>query len=147
MVNILQTVSKAFSWMKIIIFWFKFHWHRILWVQLTIYKHWFWSRFWPSDILACCNHVSYQTCTWWDSKQTLWRCLGENKLIQYGLVVVYVMIVKIWAYVMNKIDANCVVSGSTRGCHHDNLRCCQWKQSWHHDNSYRLQCVTGAPIV
>ena len=110
MVNILQTVSKAFSWMKIIIFWFKFHWHRILWVQLTIYKHWFWSRFWPSDILACCNHVSYQTCTWWDSKQTLWGCLGENKLIQYGLVVVYVMIVKIWAYVMNKIDANCAVS-------------------------------------
>ena len=32
-------------------------------------------------------------------------------------------------------DANFVVTGSTGGCHNDNLRCHQWRQSWHLDNS------------
>ena len=32
-------------------------------------------------------------------------------------------------------DANFVVTGGTVGCHNDNLRCRQWRQSWHHDNS------------
>ena len=32
-------------------------------------------------------------------------------------------------------DANFVITGSTGGCHNDNLRCHQWWQSWHYDNS------------
>ena len=37
-------------------------------------------------------------------------------------------------------DADFVVTGSTTGCHNDNLWCYQWWQSWHHDNS-RFQCM------
>ena len=32
-------------------------------------------------------------------------------------------------------NANFVVTGSTTGCRSDNLRCCQWQQSWHHNSS------------
>ena len=28
------------------------------------------------------------------------------------------------------------VTGGTVGCHNDNLRCHQWRQSWHYDNSW-----------
>ena len=35
------TLSKAFSWMKILEFRFKFHWSLFLRVQLTIFQHWF----------------------------------------------------------------------------------------------------------
>ena len=35
------TLSKAFSWMKIREFWFKFHWSLFLMVQLTIFHHWY----------------------------------------------------------------------------------------------------------
>ena len=39
-------------------------------------------------------------------------------------------------------DANFVVIGGTAGCHNDNLRCRQCRQSWHHDNSqFSLQIV------
>ena len=31
-------------------------------------------------------------------------------------------------------DANFVIIGGTRGCHHDKLWCHQWWQSWHHDD-------------
>ena len=27
-----------------------------------------------------------------------------------------------------------VFTGCTKGCHDDNLWCCQWRQSWHHDD-------------
>ena len=33
-------------------------------------------------------------------------------------------------------DANFVVTGGTAGCRYDNLRCPQWRQGWHHDNSW-----------
>ena len=40
--NTLQTTfSNAFAWMKIVVFWLKFHWNLFLWAQLTIFKHWF----------------------------------------------------------------------------------------------------------
>ena len=35
----LMTHSNAFSWIKILVFWFKFHWNLYLGVQLTI-RHW-----------------------------------------------------------------------------------------------------------
>ena len=31
-------------------------------------------------------------------------------------------------------DVNFVAAGGHAGCHNDNLRCRQWRQSWHHDN-------------
>ena len=34
------------------------------------------------------------------------------------------------------------VTGSTGGCHYDNLRCYQWWQSWHHDN-----CHVSVPYI
>ena len=37
--------------------------------------------------------------------------------------------------VMNCRDGNFVVTGGTGGCRDDNLRCHQWRQSWHHDGS------------
>ena len=44
-------------------------------------------------------------------------------------------------------DANFVVIGSTGGCHNDNLRCHQWQQCWHHDNSRFAVYASGhAPI-
>ena len=33
-------------------------------------------------------------------------------------------------------NANFDVIGGTVGCHNDNLRCHQWRQSWHYDNSW-----------
>ena len=35
------TLSKAFSWMKMLEFRLRFHWSLFLRVQLTIYQHWF----------------------------------------------------------------------------------------------------------
>ena len=33
------------------------------------------------------------------------------------------------------LDANFVDTGGTAGCRYDNLRYCQWQQSWYLDNS------------
>ena len=32
-------------------------------------------------------------------------------------------------------DESFVISGGTAGCHHDNLQCHQWWQSWQYENS------------
>ena len=32
--------------------------------------------------------------------------------------------------------ANFVVTGNTEGCHNDKQHCGQWRQSWHHDNTW-----------
>ena len=34
------TYSNAFSWMKIVVFWWQFHWNLFPKVQLTIFQHW-----------------------------------------------------------------------------------------------------------
>ena len=36
---------------------------------------------------------------------------------------------------VNCHDANFVITGGIVGCRYDNLRCHQWWQSWHHDES------------
>ena len=42
MAAVSQTIfSGAFSWMKSLVFWFKFHWSLFLVVQLTITQYWF----------------------------------------------------------------------------------------------------------
>ena len=38
-------------------------------------------------------------------------------------------------------DANFAVTGGTEGCRCDNLRCHQWRQSWHHRDS-RVSGIT-----
>ena len=40
-------------------------------------------------------------------------------------------------------DANFVVTGGTGGCHNDNHRCHQWRQSWHHDDSVTISGGTS----
>ena len=37
----MATISNAFSWMKILEFWLKFHWSLFLSVKVTIFQHWF----------------------------------------------------------------------------------------------------------
>ena len=45
MAVVLQTIySHAFSWMKSLVFWLKFHWSLFGKVHLTITQHWFWFR-------------------------------------------------------------------------------------------------------
>ena len=45
MTAIFQTAfSIAFSWVTIVVFWWKFHWTLFPWIQLTIFQHWF--RWW-----------------------------------------------------------------------------------------------------
>ena len=39
--NFQTKVSNAFSSMKMYEFWLKFHWSLFLWVQLTVFHHWF----------------------------------------------------------------------------------------------------------
>ena len=42
-----------------------------------------------------------------------------------------------FSFMTTKSDnhANFVITDGTAGCHHDNLRCHQWWQSWHHNIS------------
>ena len=52
MAAISQTIySDAFSWMKSLVFWLKFHWSLFQRVQLTIIQHWQGSKFHLSDHL------------------------------------------------------------------------------------------------
>ena len=45
MAVVLQMIySHAFSWMKSLVFWLKFHWSLFGKVHLTITQHWFWFR-------------------------------------------------------------------------------------------------------
>ena len=53
------TFSNAFSWMKIIKFWLKFHLSLFLRVQLTIFHHWF--RWWLGAVQATSHYLNQ----WW----------------------------------------------------------------------------------
>ena len=44
-------------------------------------------------------------------------------------------------------NANFVATGGTVGCHIDNLRCHQWRQSWHYDNSWFSVWIFYAMII
>ena len=58
------TFSNGFSWLKMYWFQFKFHWSLFLWVQLTIFQHWF--RQWLGADQAT-NHYLNQ---WWSRSLT-----------------------------------------------------------------------------
>ena len=54
-----NTFSNAVSWMKIYEFQLKFRWKWLLWVQLTIFQHWF--RWWLGAGQATSHYLS----PWW----------------------------------------------------------------------------------
>ena len=73
MATITQTIfSETFSWMKIFVFWLKFHWSRFPRVQLTITQHWF--RKWL-DIQKVTSHYLNQS--WPDSMRHICGSRGR----------------------------------------------------------------------
>ena len=54
-----KTFWKAFSWMKIPLFWFKFDWNLFPMVQLTINRHWF--RQWLGAVEVTGHYLNQ----WW----------------------------------------------------------------------------------
>ena len=71
------TFSSAFSWMKNLLFWFKFHWILFLMVQLTITQHWF--RKWLGTGQATNHYLNH----WWLDYRRIYASLGLNELMQY----------------------------------------------------------------
>ena len=75
MVAVSQTLSNAFSWMKMLEFRLKFHWSLFLRVQLTIFQHWF--RKW----LGADQATSHYLTQWWLAYRCIYASLGLNELI------------------------------------------------------------------
>ena len=74
-VAILQTkLSNTFSWMKILEFWLNFHWSLFLWVQLTIFQHWF--RQWLDANHATSHWLNQCWLVFW----YIYASLGLNEL-------------------------------------------------------------------
>ena len=69
------TLSNAFSWMKILEFWLKFHWSLFIWVQLTIFQHWF--RWWLGADQATSHYLNQ----WWVVYWRIYASLGFNQLM------------------------------------------------------------------
>ena len=47
--NLNTTFSDAYSWMKMFIFWFQFHWSLFLWIQLIVsHDLWMWNGLGPN---------------------------------------------------------------------------------------------------
>ena len=60
--TILQTTfTNVFSWMKIDLFWFKFHWKLSVRVKIAISQHWF--RWWPGTEQTSSHDLNW----WWSS--------------------------------------------------------------------------------
>ena len=80
MATIFQTtLSNAFSCMKILELWLKFHWSLSLRVQLTIVHHWF--RWW----LGAHQATSYYLNQWWLDYWHIYALLGLNEFIPLGI--------------------------------------------------------------
>ena len=75
----LTTFSNAFSWMKTYEFKFRFHWKLFLWVQLTIFQHWF--RQWLGADQATSHYLNQ----WWLDYRRIYASLGLNELTHYTL--------------------------------------------------------------
>ena len=65
--------SRAFSSMKIVVFWSKFHWNLFARIQLTIIRHWF--RWWPGADQATSHYLNQ----WWLIYRRIYA-LGLNEL-------------------------------------------------------------------
>ena len=70
------TFSNAFSWMKLLEFWLKFHWNLFLRVQLTIFQHWF--RYWLGAVQATSHYLNQ--C--WLEYRRIYASLGLNELMR-----------------------------------------------------------------
>ena len=68
------THSNAFSWMKMLEFWLRFHWSLFVRVQLTIIQHWF--RWW----LGAGQATSHYLNQWWLVYWRKYASLGLNEL-------------------------------------------------------------------
>ena len=69
------TFSRAFSSMKIVVFWLNFHWNMFARVQLTIIHHWF--KYW----LGVYQAISHYLNQWWLVYRHIYASLGLNELI------------------------------------------------------------------
>ena len=79
MATIFQTTfSNAFSWIKIVAFWWKFHWNLFPRVQLTTFQHWF--RKW----LGAGQATSHYLNQWW-LILTMYRCVTLPKWVNRGV--------------------------------------------------------------
>ena len=68
------TLLNAFSWMKMLEFWLKFHWSLFLRVQLTIFQNWF--RWWLGAVQATSHYLNQ----WWLVYWRIYASLGLNEL-------------------------------------------------------------------
>ena len=74
MAAILQTtLSNAFSWMKMLEFWYKFYWSLLLRVQFTIIQHWF--RWWLGADQATSHYLNQ----WLLVYRRIYASLGLNE--------------------------------------------------------------------
>ena len=76
------TLSNAFSWMRMLEFWLKFHWSKCLGVHLTIFQHWF--RWWLGADQATSHYLNQ----WWLVYWRIYASLGLNELTlcaSYGI--------------------------------------------------------------
>ena len=69
-----RTFSKAFSWMKMLKLWLRFHWCLFRRVQLTIFQHWF--RSWFGADQATSHYLNQ----WWLVYWRIYASLGLNEL-------------------------------------------------------------------
>ena len=68
------TLSNAYSWMKMLEFWLRFHWSLLLGFQLILSQHWF--RKW----LGVGQATSYYLNQWWLVNWRIYASLGLNEL-------------------------------------------------------------------
>ena len=77
------TISNAFSWMKMIEFWFEFHWKLFPGVRLTINQHW--SRWWLDSEQATSHCLNW---CWLSSQMhiccTKWKWVTETIAFAQG---------------------------------------------------------------
>ena len=68
------TFSRAFSGIKMLEFWLKFHWNLFIRVKLTIFQHWF--RWWLGADQATSHYLNQ----WWLVYRRIYASLGLNEL-------------------------------------------------------------------
>ena len=79
------TFSRAFSSMKIVVFWLNFHWNMFPRVQLTIIQHWF--RYWLGAVQATSHYLNQ----WWLVYWRIYASLGLSVLRFTELLLVEVI--------------------------------------------------------
>ena len=68
------TLSNAFSWMKMLIFWLRFHWSLFLRVKFTIFQYWL--RWWLGAVQATSHYLNQCWLVYW----RIYASLGLNEV-------------------------------------------------------------------